>query len=156
MGMPVAPTGDWVGATSGEFQPGCSALARVPSGIPESHGSEEPGTVTWLLPDTCLVPVSTKAIAAKQTAVCVIFIVSLNDDGIFRTDLPADITPDAFYLVDGMNFKRFEGDGIRRAPLGTDGTADAFLRDVIGDQGSTLSRRAATLYMRFIFITEVF
>ena len=55
----------------------------------------------------------------------------MNQDGICRTDLPADVAFYAFLRIYHVFFIRFEGDGLRRTTLGTFGTADAVVGHLI-------------------------
>ncbi len=58
---------------------------------------------------------------------------------IHRANLPADIAFYTFLHINGMDFVRFEFNGIRRAALGTFGAADTLIRYFISDKWQAFS-----------------
>jgi len=72
-----------------------------------------------------------------------------------RTNLPADVAFDTFFLINNMNFVWFERDGFRGTTLCTFGASDTFIGYVIFNDGYTFSCRTMSLDMRFVLIPEV-
>ena len=80
---------------------------------------------------------------------------AFDGDGVFGAIYPANIAPRAKFGVDLMPTIRRQWNRVRRAMLGADGAASAFVLYDISNQRLAAARRTTTGNVRFVFVAEI-